>query len=240
MHRAPRNMYHNRFRIICIPLLAALIILVSGGKETVDAESTIKCHCFQNRIFDTDNPGAADTYYLATTHNAFYAEAGGASKKIIVRARQRGLHEDDLWIAFALSRNHSKELEQLLTTRLQHADWNATLKAAGVRPADLSPELKRATQEEASNITEEILVQTLAEQNLANTVQLQELRELNANAKEILASVLLQQYGKKTAPEYLRQARSGAHWDWLMYQEGIDIAQVEALWGATLNHKRKV
>lgn len=232
-------MYHNRFRIICIPLLAALIILVSGGKETVDAESTIKCHCFQNRIFDTAKPGAADTYYLATTHNAFYAQAGDAGKKIIVRARQRGLHEEDLWIAFALSQNHAKELEPLLTTRLQHADWNATLKAVEIRPADLSPELKRATQGKSSNITEEILVQTLAKHNLASSAQLQELREVTASAKEFLASVLLQQYGKKTAPEYLRQARSGAHWDWLMHQEGIDIAQVEQLWGDTLNHKAK-
>ncbi|MFA6687208.1 MAG: hypothetical protein WCS16_07000 [Desulfuromonas sp.] len=232
-----RAMRTNLFHYSGIIFIAALMLLASGGMKVAQANSTIQCHCFQERMFDTKKPGAADAYYLATTHNAFYAQAGGASKKIIVRARQRGLHEEDLWLAFALSQNYTNELEQLLTTRLQHTSWDDTLKVVGIEADTLSLELKRALQGEPSNITEETLLQALVQHNLADTVQLQELLELNASAKEFLASILLQQYGKQSASEYLRLVRSGAHWDWLMHEAGIDIAQVEQLWAYALGLK---
>ncbi|MGC9518436.1 MAG: hypothetical protein ACP5FP_02095 [Desulfuromonadaceae bacterium] len=239
MHMTPGNICRNWFQHFCIPILTALILLTNGGKETVEAKSTIQCHCFQNRIFDTDKPGAADAYYLATTHNAFYAQAGDASKKIIVRSRQRGLLEDDLWIAFAVSREHSISLKSLLTTRLQHTEWNSTLQALGIETGALKHELRRAIEGKSSNITAEVLDHTLVNLGLISATHLQELRALNANAKEVLASVLLQIYGEKAAPEYLREARSGAHWDRLMHNAGIKIAQVEQLWDRALNRGQK-
>jgi len=201
-----------------------------GAQPPTGAQSTIGCHCYQNRLFDTKAPGAADDFYLTTTHNAFYAQAGEATKKIIVRARQRGLSGDDLWLAFALSQNHALQLEQLVTTRLQHSDWESTLKQSGIDPATLEHELQRALQGKPSRAVTETVDQALIKRQLITAAQLAELRALNATSKEVLASVLLQIYGKGSAVEYLRQVRSGAHWDALMHQAGIDIAQVEQLW----------
>jgi hypothetical protein len=239
MHGTSRNTAGKYFHPFYVSILIALILSVFAVISESEAKSTIQCHCFQNRIFDTDKPGAADAYYLATTHNAFYAQAGDASKKIIVRSRQRGLLEDDLWIAFAVSREHSVALESLLTTRLQHTEWDSTLQALGIETGELKHELRRAIERKSSNITAEVLDHTLVNLGLISATHLQELRALNANAKEVLASVLLQIYGEKAAPEYLREARSGAHWDRLMHNAGIDIAQVEQLWARALKRGQK-
>ncbi|MDD2558241.1 MAG: hypothetical protein PHH87_08120 [Desulfuromonas sp.] len=206
------------------------------AQPAAGGQSTITCHCYQDRMFDTKAPGVADDFYLTTTHNAFYAQAGEASKKIIVRARQRGLSGDDLWIAFALSQNSGQnqgqtiKLEQLVTTRLQNSDWDSTLKQSGIDPTTLEHELQRALQGKSSRAVTETVDQALVKRQLITPTQLAELRALNATNKEVLASVLLQIYGKGSAVEYLRQVRSGAHWDALMHQAGIDIAQVEQLW----------
>ena len=248
-----RNVLHAKAVRVgaCTPCTVAsmltcmvLAFLLLTGLQPVYAQpaaggqSTITCHCYQDRMFDTKAPGVADDFYLATTHNAFYAQAGEASKKIIVRARQRGLSGDDLWIAFALSQNHGEnhgqgqtiKLEQLVTTRLQNSDWDATLKQSGIDPTTLEHELQRALQGKSSRAVTETVDQALIKRQLIAVEQLTELRALNATNKEVLASVLLQIYGKGSAVEYLRQVRSGAHWDALMHQAGIDIAQVEQLW----------
>lgn len=224
------------YMVLAFLLLAGLqpVYAQPGAK----GQSTITCHCYQDRMFDTKAPGAADDFYLATTHNAFYAQAGEATKKIIVRARQRGLSGDDLWLAFALNENYvqkraqdsSLNLEQLVTIRLQNTDWDSTLKQIGIAPETLEHELQRALQGKSSRAVTEAVDQALAKRQLITPAQLAELRALNATNKEVLASVLLQIYGKGSAVDYLQQVRSGAHWDALMHHAGIDIAQVEQLW----------
>lgn len=47
------------------------------------------CHCFPTRTFDPAKPAAADSYFLATSHNSFMAVVFGQEKKDVVLAKQK-------------------------------------------------------------------------------------------------------------------------------------------------------
>ena len=67
------------------------------------AESTIACHCFQNRNFNQQQPAAADAYFLASAQNGFMALVYGLDKKSLVKAKMAGADADELWILHEFS-----------------------------------------------------------------------------------------------------------------------------------------
>jgi hypothetical protein len=60
-------------------IILALSLAVPG--RTISAESTINCHCFQDRTYNPTDPPASDDYILATSFNSFLARSFGITKR---------------------------------------------------------------------------------------------------------------------------------------------------------------
>ena len=64
------------------PFLFCMIVMLLfwGPVQNSFAESTINCHCFQDRSFDPGDKFAADDYILATSFNSLLAKSFDITK----------------------------------------------------------------------------------------------------------------------------------------------------------------
>jgi hypothetical protein len=105
------NLLHSSRNFIAVMTL--LIILVPGYHAF--AESTINCHCFQDRSFDPADKFASDDYILATSFNSLLARSFTISKEQVVRLKmEEKVGQDDLLIGLKLTKITGGYLDQLL------------------------------------------------------------------------------------------------------------------------------
>ncbi|MEA3544945.1 MAG: hypothetical protein U9R69_06965, partial [Thermodesulfobacteriota bacterium] len=91
-------------------LICLLLLILPTGSG---AESTISCHCFQDRSFNHQDTAAADPYFLATTQNNFLALIYGIDKRAIVKAKMAGTSGSHLWILFDVAKRSQKTINQV-------------------------------------------------------------------------------------------------------------------------------
>ena len=92
-------------------ILLLFFFLALTPAEFIWAESTVNCHCFQDRAYDPQRAYAADPYFLATTQNSLLANLFGLSKKDVVRAKMAGANGDSLWVSHYLAKKSGNALD---------------------------------------------------------------------------------------------------------------------------------
>jgi hypothetical protein len=101
------------------------VLLFWGPVQNSFAESTINCHCFQDRSFDPGDKFAADDYILATSFNSLLAKSFDISKKQVVTLKMdEGVSQDDLLVGLKLTKLTGGYLEQLLGLRRAGYEWS--------------------------------------------------------------------------------------------------------------------
>jgi hypothetical protein len=101
------------------------VLLFWGPVQNSYAESTINCHCFQDRSYDPADKFAGDDYILATSFNSLLAKSFDISKKQVVMLKMdEGVSQDDLLVGLKLTKLTGGYLEQLLGLRRAEYTWS--------------------------------------------------------------------------------------------------------------------
>jgi hypothetical protein len=102
------------------PILFALafVLAIMVPASFAFAESTINCHCFQDRSYDPGDKFAADDYLLATSFNSLLARSFDISKEqVVILKMEEKVSQDDLLVGLKITRLTGGYLEQLLGLR---------------------------------------------------------------------------------------------------------------------------
>lgn len=207
-------------------IIPALFLVVPG--RTISAESTINCHCFQDRTYNPADPLAADDYILATSFNSFLARSFGVPKKEIVMLKMKeGVGQDELLIGLQIARTTGIDLRQLLDQRRQGLAWSAIID-------DLIPDdaLKQNSHLEAINtgITVKEAGGGIADQRIGDffgveKATMQQLREYDLNEKEMTLVLILAHVGNwKPAVLVEQHHKEGRSWSAIAAGLGIEPA----------------
>ena len=192
------------------------------------AESTITCHCFQDRIFNHRDTAAADPYFLATTQNSFISLIYNVDKRNLVKAKMGGESGTHLWILYDVAA-HSKQNHNIVD-KIYHRskDWNEVFKEL-----ELSRQILGGEYWQLSH-NPELLADYIVDQQLINNFsvtkkQLKNWRARGMNRKELILSLLLE--GDPVT--LYNQVNSGMEtWGMLLYNQGL-------LDGKAINQKLK-
>ncbi|MFK5925574.1 MAG: hypothetical protein QM483_02980 [Desulfuromusa sp.] len=101
------------------------------------AESTISCHCFQDRTFNHRDTTAADPYFLATTQNSFISLLYGVEKSSLVKAKMSGTSGAYLWILFDLAARSQQDIDTVDKVYGQSKRWDLVFKELKLSPQQL-------------------------------------------------------------------------------------------------------
>lgn len=183
------------------------------------------CHCFPTRTFDPAKPAAADSYFLATSHNSFMAVVFGQEKKDVVLAKQKpGATAEGLWIAHWLSQKTGKEAGELLKAQRNASSWQSAISSLRIDQRKL-PQQFMAILNGGGNetvLSSFIVDSLLSDKGLASNGELAILRRDGATDQEtILASILARKTGQKGS-QILGMARKNESWGKLLQKAGLD------------------
>jgi hypothetical protein len=105
-------------------LLIPLVLLGLGLAVHTFAESTIKCHCFQERIYNPADRFAADDYILATSFNSLLARSFAIPHRQIILLKMReGVDQEELLIGLKITKVTGTDLRVLLSLRRENKTW---------------------------------------------------------------------------------------------------------------------
>jgi len=216
-------------QLLCFFLLFPAPLFAGNG---------ISCHCFQDRAYNPDKPGAADAYLLATTQNSFISELFDIPKKALVAAKMSGTDGDDLWLAGYVASRTGQTMEQILELRRNFSGWNELLVTLDGLPEWLDPALAKPilAQQPLAKIVS-ALVDLQVEQRLQQTaVTINRLRRQGAIDQElILVALLSQQTGSSAETFYAERRNQSMPWDMLLHQLGIEPQRIDDILGQLLN-----
>ena len=102
-----------------------------------NAESTINCHCFQDRTFNHRDTAAADPYFLATTQNSFISILYGIDKSSLVKAKMSGTSGSYLWILFDIAARSQQKIDNVDKIYGKNKNWNTVFKQLNLTPQQL-------------------------------------------------------------------------------------------------------
>jgi len=103
--------------------LVVSVLSVSGLCRDAAAESTITCHCFQDRQFTPDHPQAFDPYLLATVQNRLMSHVFQVPRADIVKAKMGGLGNSRLWVAYYVAARSGRSLDEILEAHGRSTAW---------------------------------------------------------------------------------------------------------------------
>jgi hypothetical protein len=119
----------NLLKSIFSLLSLILVFLFWGPAQNSFAESTINCHCFQDRSYNPADKFAADDYILATSFNSLLAKSFDISKKQVVMLKmEEKVNQDDLLVGLKITKLTGGYLEQLLGLRSAGYEWSQIIK----------------------------------------------------------------------------------------------------------------
>ncbi len=182
----------------------------------VSAESTINCHCFQDRSFDHANTAAADPYFLATTQNSFLSHVYGIEKRTIVKAKMTGTDGNHLWILFDVARRSQRDTRQIESLYAQSGNWPMTLKLLQLSDKQLDETYQKLSKNPEA-LADHIVDLHLTTYFDVSPEELTAWHTLGMSRKELILAILLGdpekvynqvQQGKKT-------------WGELLYAQGL-------------------
>lgn len=218
-----------------LPLImfAALLALPTLAQ----AMPTMACHCFQNREFDPDRPGAADTYLLTTTFNSFQAHALNIDKKSIVRAKMSGEKSGDIWLRHWLAKKAGRSVAWAEQQRRETGSWLKAAQDAGVEDIDaLSP---AQPINDDSRLAAAVARDWMKRYFGVGNDEIAELQEMGASLKEMTLSFFLAATAQEPAAEIFERAHDdGMTWGLAAQEAGIVFSTIETRLGKLAKNTR--
>ena len=220
-------------------ILTLFFLLVLTPAIFTWAESTISCHCFQDRAYDPQRAYAADPYFLATTQNALLANLFVLSKRDVVRAKMGGANGDSLWVGHYLAKmsgNTLDEIKQIFSTR---EGWSSVVKQLNIDPEQLGPLFTTAL-----NYPKKLAMIVVDEQLMENLdveiLQLQQLRGQGADNQQTVMAVFLGELSIPEPVELFTQVEDGqSSWGHLLAEQGLfSGSEIEDKWRQILGNKQ--
>ncbi len=201
------------------------LVLACLGTPPAEAASAVTCHCFRDRSYDPDRPGAADAYILATSRNSLLAAAFGVSKGTIVRALMTGTPPEDLWIAYAVAASTGLNARDLLDARRRSPSWARAVASLGVDPVRLEPALSKAVQTgRAAPVVDRVLEERLG----VSGERIRRLRERGApDGAAVAASLLYRITGQEPAAVFDEVVGGKATWGEKFHQAGVAPSDID-------------
>ncbi len=197
-----------------IHLFCLLLLLIP---TLTRAESTINCHCFQDRTFNHRDTAAADPYFLATTQNSFISLIYRVDKRMLVKAKMSGTSGSHLWVLFDVAVRSQQEINTVDKVYLRTKHWNAAFKELNLTPQQLGEEywqLGEAPEKLADLIVDKQLIKQFG----VSAADLSRWREYGMNRKELILAILLE--GDPIT--VYNQVNSGQQtWGKLLYDQGL-------------------
>lgn len=180
------------------------------------AESTINCHCFQDRSFDHANTAAADPYFLATTQNSFLSQVYGIEKRAIVKAKMTGTDGNHLWILFDVARRSQQDTRQIESLYAQSGNWPITLKLLQLSDKQLD-ETYRLLSRNPEALADHIVDLHLITYFGVSQDKLRAWHKLGMSRKELILAILLGNPEKG----YSQVKKGTQTWGELLYAQGL-------------------
>lgn len=211
-----------------LPFLLLLPLILVGFAK---AESTVSCHCFQDREYDPQRAFAADPYFLATTQNALLANLFGLSKKEVVRAKMGGADGDRLWVGHYLAQKSDRLIGEIESIFSEKASWSGVVQQLRIDPERLNPNFVAVLDEQerlAMVVVDEQLVKHLDEEQR----QLLLLRKKGADNKQTIMAVFLSKSSSLKSSELFAQvADEQTSWGRLLAEQGLfSGSEIEEKW----------
>lgn len=218
-----------------LPLFFLLVLTLANFTW---AETTVNCHCFQDRTYDPQRAYAADPYFLATTQNALLASLFGLSKKDVVRAKMAGADGDNLWVGHYLARKGGKTLDEIKPLVSKGEGWASVVKQLNIDPEQLGPLFVSALDDQkklAMIVVDEQLMKNLD----VKMLQLQQLRGQGADNQETVLAVFLGQLSIQEPVELFILVEDGqSSWGHLLAEQGLfNGSEIEDKWRQRLGKK---
>jgi len=206
---------------------AALLALAAFTPFPARAEPTAACHCFQDRTWEPERPGAADPYLLATTRSSLLSAAFGVPKRTLVAAVMGGTPAEELWISRWAGARLGRDPDDLLTSRRARGGWGRALAGASLPPA-FATVLRRGGDPVAlaAVAVDDVLVSRLG----LGTGDLDGLRATGASTEQVVLAAVLQRHLGAPARPLLAEVRSGrATWGQVLHESGLAPMALDGL-----------
>ena len=216
-------------------ILLLFFLLTLTPAEFTWAESTVNCHCFQDRAYDPQRAYAADPYFLATTQNALLANLFGLSKKDVVRAKMAGANGDSLWVGHYLAKKSGNTLNEIKSLFSRGGGWGPVVKQLNIDPEQLSP-LFVAALNYPKKLAKIVVDEQLMENLDVEILQLQQLRGQGADNQQTVMAVFLGELSIQEPVELFTQVEDGqSSWGHLLAEQGLlNGSEIEGKWRQVL------
>ncbi|MDA3904005.1 MAG: hypothetical protein PF441_11235 [Desulfuromusa sp.] len=194
-----------------LSLLLLFIPVLTG------AESTISCHCFQDRTFNHRDTAAADPYFLATTQNSFISLIYGIDKRNLVKAKMSGTSGTHLWILYDIAARSQQDINKINEVYLRTQRWRGVLKALQLTPQQLGEDYWQLS-DNPEQLADHIVDLQLNQHFGVTAGQIKNWRKLGMNRKELILTQLLE---REPATMY-NQVNSGIQtWGKLLFEHRL-------------------
>jgi hypothetical protein len=172
----------------------------------------ITCHCFTDRSYDAAHPAAADTYFLATTQNSFFAIVFNTDKKTIVMKKQQDTSPDDLWIAYWVASITGTPADSLLQARMKSGSWKNVLVPLRLSPKISGARFSNALNAHASDVrlSEAVVEELCLKEQLLGEGELTSLRKAGASNQELIIAAVIATRTKQPAGQLYLEVKAGA------------------------------
>lgn len=191
---------------------------------------TITCHCFTDRSYDWVNPTKADSYFLATAQNSFFALTFKTDKKSIVIKKQLGTSSDDLWIAYWIALKTGVTADSLLQNRLKTDSWKSVIMPYKHLNQTFGIKFSKALKAGMPNtiLSEAVLEEIFLKKGLLNEGEMNELRKAGVNNQElIIATVIAKKTGQTAQQIYLHVKTGKKSWGAQLSAASIDTKNMQ-------------
>lgn len=202
------------------------------------AISTITCHCFTDRSYDAARPASADTYFLATTQNSFFAIAFSTDKKSIVIKKQQGTSPDDLWVAYWLASKTGKTPDSLLQAKLKSESWKDLAVRLNLPLATMGDRFSNALNANVTTgkLSEAVVDDLFVKNQLLSEKDLVNLRNAGAINQELIIATVIAAKVKLSARQLYLDVKGGTKtWGALLSWAKIDTKNMQQEVATILN-----
>ncbi len=195
----------------------SIILLILLIPTFVGAESTISCHCFQDRSFNHQNTTAADPYFLATTQNSLLANLYNIDKRNIVKTKMAGEDGTYLWILFDVAMRSGKSVDQIKNIHSTNKTWTKTISQLGFIATEQELQyFQLASNAEA--LADHIINLQLIKHFSVTATDINRWRKLGMTRKELILAIFL---NGNPETSYNQVASGTKSWGKLLFEQGL-------------------
>jgi hypothetical protein len=203
-----------------------LVLLFSAAAGKSFAESTIKCHCFKDRSYNSANRFAADDYILATSFNSLLSRSYNIPKRQIIMLKMKeGVGQDDLLISLQVSELTGLDHRKLLSLRRDKQTWSQIFSGLVQQDRITKDPLMEAVRsglpvEQAGDRLADKLIKTFYK---VTTVEINKMRLSGLSEKEIaLVFILAHARGQQPAALVEQYKKKGKSWSEIAADLGVE------------------